>query len=213
MKFDDLLSLVGDLSHFDLATLVQLTDERRGTLTNQLYRFSRAGKIVPLRRGMYVLAERYRRTAVQPAELAGTMYRPSYLSGPWALSYYGLIPEGVPVFTSVTTRSPKRFDNVFGSYLYRHVQLSLFFGYSPVDLGGRLVSVASPEKALVDYWYLEAGEWTEERMRQLRLAVNDSLDRKKLFEITNQTSQPRLLRAFERWERVAAEGMDGEIDL
>ena len=114
MHFDQLMSLVGTLPWFDLATVIQLTGERRATVTNQMHRFGKAGKVVGLRRGMYVLGERYRRTAVQPAELAGAIYGPSYLSCAWALAYYGIIPESVSVFTSVTSRTPRRFANPFG---------------------------------------------------------------------------------------------------
>ncbi len=150
MKFDILLRLVRSLPCFDLATVVQLTGERRESVIHQLYRFSKAGKIIALRRGMYALAEPYRTVAVQPAELAGMLYRPSYLSDVWALAYYGIIPEGVSVFTSVTTRRPRQFRNAFGEYRYKNVKNSMFFAYSSVELMGRKVMLATPEKALVD---------------------------------------------------------------
>jgi hypothetical protein len=35
-----------------------LPDERRESLVNQLYRFTKAGKLIPLRRGMHVLSEK-----------------------------------------------------------------------------------------------------------------------------------------------------------
>lgn len=213
MKLDELLILVGKLPWFDLATLVQLTDERRETLTNQLYRFSKKGKIIPLRRGMYVLAERYRKTPVQPAELAAALYYPSYLSHTWALSYYGIIPEGAPVFTSVTTRTPKCFQNVFGAFQYRNVKREFFFGFSPIQVSGRKVLIATPEKALVDYWYLESGEWHDDRMREMRSARIDILDIKRLEAIVEQVGKPRLQRAFKTWDRIIRDEIDGEIEI
>ena len=56
-------------------------------------------------RGMYTFADRYRRVPVSPAALANALYSPSYVSGLWALGFYGLIPEGVSSYTSVTTRT------------------------------------------------------------------------------------------------------------
>ena len=213
MKFDELLILVGKQPWFDLATLVQLTDERREALTNQLYRFSKQLKIIPLRRGMYTVAERYRKTPLQPAELAAALYHPSYLSHAWALSYYGIIPEGAPVFTSVTTRTPKSFRNAFGEFQYRNVKRDFFFGFSPVEISGRKVLIATPEKALVDYWHLEPGEWDDDRIRETRSARVDLLDIKRLETVVLQYGKPRLLRAFKTWDRITRDEIDGEIEI
>ena len=53
---------------------------------------------------------------------ANALHAPSYLSGPWALSFYGVIPESVPVYTSVTTRTPREYENPFGVFSYRNVK-------------------------------------------------------------------------------------------
>jgi predicted transcriptional regulator of viral defense system len=57
-----------------------------------------------------------------PAVLASQIYRPSYLSFHWALGYYGLIPERAVVYTSATTRVPRRFENALGRFRYIHVK-------------------------------------------------------------------------------------------
>lgn len=213
MTFDALVGLVGSLSCFDLAMVVQLTGERRQSVTNQLSRLVKAGKVTALRRGLYVLAEHYRRTSVQPAELAGLIYRPSYLSGLWALSFYGLIPEGVPVFTSVTSRSPRRFTNSFGAFYYRHLKQSLFFGAKPMLISGRRVMVASPEKALVDHWHLNSGEWSVARMREMRFSPTPVINSKKLKAMLNEIDMPRLYRAYEVWRIVLNENNVAEVIL
>jgi hypothetical protein len=211
MKFGELLRLVQHLPWFDLATLVQLTDERRETLITQLHRFARAEKIVPLRRGMYLLAPPYRQVPARPAELANALLRPSYLSELWALSYHGVIPESVPVYTSVTTRTTRRYANPLGEFRYRNVKQPLFFGYSPVQLGGRKVLLASPEKALIDLWHLERGEWTARRMREMRLAGGGLLRSGTLERMVRRIGKPRLLRALEVWRQHGRE--EGEVEL
>jgi len=207
------MRMVGSLPWFDLATVVQLSGERRQTVTQQLHRFVMGGTVIPLRRGMYVLAERYRRSPVQPAELAGVIYRPSYLSGLWALSYYGLIPESVSVFTSVTSRSPRCFVNAIGEYRYQHVKRSLFFGAHPLLISGRKVMVASPEKALIDHWHLTRGEWTTGRMREMRFATNEMVDAEKLESMLSVLGMPRLLRAYRVWHSILSEEQLGEVVL
>ena len=69
MRLDAALDVLGAMPFFDLATVVQLTQESRASLVEQLHRWCRAGKLVPLRRGMYTFADRYRRVAMWPAAL------------------------------------------------------------------------------------------------------------------------------------------------
>ncbi|MFH2005635.1 MAG: hypothetical protein ABI333_03500 [bacterium] len=213
MKFDKLLSLVRPLPWFDLATVVQLVDEPRQTVLNQLSRFTRSGKLISLRRGSYILAERYRLIALRPTELAGALYRPSYLSDVWALSYHGLIPESVTELTSVTTRTPKRFENALGVFSYRNVKQSMFFGYAPVQISGRRALVADAEKALVDHWHLTPGEWTLERTREMRFERQDTVDVDRLEAMIRRIGKPRLVRAFEAWDQVTRNAADGEREV
>ncbi|RKX73479.1 MAG: hypothetical protein DRP60_11810, partial [Spirochaetes bacterium] len=83
MVFDKFIDLTSSIPYFDMAAVVQLTDDSRRTITNQLYRWSEAGKIIQLRQGMYTLADRYRQVTLSPAALANNLYRPSYLSSHW----------------------------------------------------------------------------------------------------------------------------------
>ena len=201
MKFDDLISMLGDHSLFDLATVVQLSDEGRKKIRTQLYRWRKAGKLLSLRRGMYALAERYRRTPVHPAELANQLYRPSYLSGLWALGFYGLIPEMVVTYTSVTTRVPRRFNNAFGTYRYFNIKRPCFFGYRVAEVGQRKILLADPEKALLDLWHLGKGEWTSERMEEMRFQNVEIVDNDRLEQYAARFVSPRLFRAAEVWNK------------
>jgi predicted transcriptional regulator of viral defense system len=213
MNFDALVSLVGELEWFDLATLTQLTSERRATISNQLFRLAKAGRILALRRGMYALAPRYRRVPLQPAALANALYRPSYLSELWALSFHGLIPESVPVYTSVTARLPKRFQNDVGEFAYRNVKQELFFGYRPVQLSGRSVLIATPEKALFDFFHLSRGEWTSARMQEMRFSSAAGVGPKRLGALAEHVGSPRLRRAAALWANAVHEARKGEVEL
>lgn len=198
---------------FDLATVVQLTEESHAATVGQLHRWSRAGKLVPLRRGLYTLADRYRRAPVSPAALANALYTPSYLSGLWALGFYGLIPEGVTACTSVTTRTPRRFDNPFGAFRYTAIKRSFFFGYRIVSIAGAEVVIARAEKALLDLFHLSRGEWDRPRMIEMRFQQHECIDRRRLLAYAHRMGKPRILRAVRVWCECgdAAEG-DG-VDL
>ncbi len=213
MRFDAFVDLVGSLPCFDLATVVQLTGEPRQSVTNQLWRWCQAEKLIPLRRGMYTLADRYRRVPLSPAVLANTLYHPSYLSDVWALSHFGLIPESVPSWTCVTTRKTKTFTNPVGRFVYHNVKQDFFFGYQALPIAGDDIIVATAEKALLDFFHLRPGEWTKARIAEMRFQQTDIVDRPALRNMAARMGKPRLLRAVDVWQQVCDETDEGSIEL
>ena len=213
MKYDDLVRKLGKQGWFDFPTLVQLSGEKRHSLQVQVYRWLRAGKLLTLRRGMYALPERYRRTPVNPVLLANRIYAPSYLSCHWALGYHGMIPERVVEFTSVTTRRPQRFENGFGTFSYRHIKQPAFFGYRREEVDGSSVSIAKPEKALLDLWHLEQGPWTRERMIEMRFQSCERVHAETMIRYAERYDSPRLLAATHVWLDVARERGEEGVEL
>ena len=213
MNFDSFMEILAGQPFFDLATVVQLSGENRAQVRTQLYRWARAGKLVPLRRGMYTLADRYRKAPLNPAELANHIYRPSYLSGLWALGFYGLIPEKVATFTSVTSRVPRRFENPLGLFEYRHLKQSAFFGYRVVEVSASKVLLAEPEKALLDLWHLGKGRWTEKRMGEMRFQNQDVVDQARLEQYAIVFDSPRMQRAARTWNALARVDREGTVEL
>ena len=213
MRLEEVADLLGATPWFDLATVIQLIGEPRRDVVNQLYRWSRAGKLIPLRRGMYALADRYRRVPVPPAALANALCFPSYLGGLWALGYYGLIPEAVPVYTSVTTRGPTHFENAFGTFRYTAIKRSMFFGYHSVTVAGREALVATAEKALLDLFHLHPGEWDRRRMTEMRFQQTDLVDRDRLCVFARRIGKPRITRAVDTWLACSAEQEAEGVEL
>jgi len=179
----------------NLPAIILLTGEKRSNVLNTLARWKREGRIISLRRGYYTLPN-----AVKPpttALIANEIYRPSYLSLEWALSFYGIIPDAVFSCTSVTTRLGKRFSNKFGTFYYRHIKPATYWGFTQRMIGGFKIRVADPEKALLDYWHLHSGEWTQSRMEAMRLQQMDTIDATKLRRYSQRWNSPRLGRAVE----------------
>lgn len=134
MKFDQLVQIAGNLSFFDLPTLVQLSGEPKKHLSIQLSQWRKLNKIIQLRRGLYSLSDPYRKAPLSLLHLANELYRPSYLSGIWALAYYGLIPEKVTTFTSVTTRVTRTFQNSLGLFTYSSLKKWRTFQFGSPNL-------------------------------------------------------------------------------
>ncbi len=131
MKFSELLAVVGDEPVFETALLlagqVDAADVRR-----QLSRWETAGHLYQVRRGLYALAPPFARCQPHPFLVANRMVRGSYVSLQTALAYYGLIPEGTPIVTSVTTTRPGAWKTPLGDFNFRKIKVELFFGYELV---------------------------------------------------------------------------------
>jgi len=137
---------------------------------NNLRRWEKQGKLIRLRQGFYTFPT-VTEHGDAPFYFANKIYAPSYISLESALSFHGIIPEGVIQITSVTARKTKIFQNNLGSYIYRSIKPDLMFGYTiqQSTLSHRWsIMMASPEKALLDYLYLNPHYDSKQDMLELR---------------------------------------------
>ena len=118
---------------------------------DKIYRLVKEGKLFPITKGLYEDD-----AFVSGKYLASVISGPSYLSFEYALSYYGLIPEAVYVYTSATfaKKKKKTYTNAFGTFTYEDVPNAVFpLGIKIVESDGYVMHIASPEKALCDKLY------------------------------------------------------------
>ena len=203
MDFARLLEIVGDEQVFDTGLLLA-GDVDPNHVRRQLSRWTKAGRIIQLRRGLYSLAAPYRKGKAHPFSIANRMQRGSYVSCQSALAYFGLIPEYVPATISVSSSRPKKWNTAMGTFIFRHIKVELLFGYSFEDLGGgNSAFVAKPEKALLDLIHLTPRADDEAFLKELRLQNFDRLDLNVLKILAVQSSRPKLLRAAELVSRIS----------
>ncbi len=158
------------------------------------------------------MADIYRKAPLSPLRLANEMYKPSYLSGAWALSYYDLIPEKAVTYTSVTTRVTRSFQNKLGTYAYSSLKKEFFFGFVFTQIDGG-VWIAEPEKALLDYWHLMRGEWTKERLMEMRFQNEEQLNWDKLEHYVDKWESPRLKMVLGRFKKIFETNTEGYSTL
>ncbi|HEX3554018.1 MAG TPA: hypothetical protein VIA62_12400 [Thermoanaerobaculia bacterium] len=201
MRFEDLLGSIGSIGSepvFETGLLlagdVDPVDVRR-----QLSRWTRAGRLYQLRRGLYALAPPFQKVLPHPFLVANRLVPGSYVSLQSALAHFALIPEYVPVTTSITTGRPGRWDTPLGLYDFRHLQVDLFTGFLKTGLaGGQEAFLATAEKALLDLVYLEPDADSPEYLAELRLQNLEILDKTELRRLAAASGKPKLLRAAER---------------
>jgi len=168
MKYEHLVELGNKMPVIE--TKMLLKGGRGGRYAKvQISRLVRSGKLVQIRRGLYLLPPAYRKIRIFEPFLANMIKRPSYLSLEKSLEYHGVIPEAVPVFTSVTTKRPASFKTRIGRFSYNHVKTSLFWGYAPVTIDRQTALIALPEKAVLDLFYLRNERVTRGYIKEMRL--------------------------------------------
>ena len=113
----------------------------------------------------------------------------------------------------MTTRPPQRFENPFGLFDYRNIKQASFFGYRTVRDGTVDILVADPEKALLDHWHLNEGEWTDGRLEEMRYQNAERVDAERLRAYAARYRSPRLERAVGQWMAFATAAQEGTVRL
>ena len=136
---------------FDYQTLLDVLKDYarpRDKITDLI----RKGIIIRVKKGLYVLGDRFRTRPFSKELLANLVYGPSYISLEYALQYYGMIPERVEAVTSVTTGRSRRFMTPLGLFIYRNIPISAFhLGMTRIEYDDTTAFLmATPEKALCD---------------------------------------------------------------
>ena len=114
-------------------------------------RLVREGKLLRIRRGLYVVSPKVSGQRLSEFVIANHIYGPSYISMQSALRFYGLIPEAVYSLTSVTTKVSKTFATPLGNFNYTHASDPYYpIGVTSLEEEGAYFLMATREKALCD---------------------------------------------------------------
>lgn len=197
MRYSNLLDIVGDDPVFE-TSLLAAGDISPYQAQRRLSDWTKAGKVNPLRRGLFVLPKSARTIEPHPFVIANRLVCGSYISLEMALSYYSLIPEYVAVITCITTGRPREWENEFGRFQYHHIQPRYFFGMEyRLITKDQYAYIAYPEKALLDFIYLRKGGDSADFIRSLRLQNLEQINLERLKQFANRFNKPKLYRAAE----------------
>ena len=162
------------------------------------------GYLIRIRNGWYTFPEYADKTDVS-LYAANRIYQPSYISLHYALNFYGLIPEFVAQITSVSTLKTQKFSSSLGEFSYQNMMPERFFGYELKKTNHLEIRFATPEKALLDLFYLYPMYNTAEEIEQLRLNTSfmkKLVDIKKLNEYCRRMKNGYLTARIELMKKV-----------
>ena len=173
----------------EVAFALELKPESAAVLCN---RYVKKGLLTRLKRGLYARTEALQNLGqVEFFQIANLLQVPSYISLTTALSYYGLTTQVQRnFFESVCIKRTKTFERGELTFSYVKINPRLYGGFKK-EKG---VFIASPEKAILDAFYLAS-------MGRYPLDVS-SLDMTKLDEQSlAQLSRMYPRRAIKHFER------------
>ena len=196
---------------FKSYTVISVNEVRKadsGFNLRRLVEWQGKGYIKKIIRGYYIFADLKLDENVL-FEIANRIYSPSYISLEMALSYYHMIPESVYGLTSATSRKTMVFETELGDFIYHTVRPRLLFGYKLVNYSGKKFKIAEPEKALLDYFYLNTSIRSEDDFAGMRIGKDQyfaQVDETRLVAYLNefqQTSLAKRVRNFMRYMKNA----------
>jgi predicted transcriptional regulator of viral defense system len=135
----------------DYAVLRSLFSDYRSP-RNKIANLEQSGKIIRLKRGIYVVSPKVSKQLLSVELVANHIYGPSYVSMESALRYYGLIPEQVYTIRSMTPNRAKDFENPIGKFEYITVNENYYStGIKQHTVENKYTFlIATREKALCD---------------------------------------------------------------
>lgn len=130
----------------------------------QVNRALKAGELLRVKRGLYVLANKFRDYPVHPFALAQQLVPGSYVSAESALGYHGWIPEAVRSVLSMTaTGKSVSYEHVLlGKYEFQRMTVQSGYFLQAVtryELQHQVALIADPLRALLDLVYLRKLPW------------------------------------------------------
>lgn len=200
MKYIELKELLKDFTVFSLNDIKRVDDSFYRSRLNE---WQKKGYIKKIVKGYYIFSDLEISENVL-YEIANRIYAPSYVSLEIALSYYNLIPESVYGITSVSTRKTYKFKTPIAEFSYRKIKPELFFGYELVTYNGKVYKIASIEKTILDYFYLNPHLNTKNDFVGIRIDKNsffEQVKKERLFHFLKLFSQKSLTKRINLfWE-------------
>lgn len=195
MNVNLLKTQLKDLPYLDKVKLSQILRKEGENLNYWIKKLIKDKMLIPLKKGFYASAYFLLTLESTPSEkekyleyLANLLRYPSYISLEYLLSKYGLIPEAVFAITSITLKSSRTFSTPLGNFIYRKIKSDYFNNFNSEEFKDKKIYLATPAKALFDFFYFKKFFSTQEMRWQLTegFRINwDNLDLKNKKDLEN----------------------------
>jgi len=149
---DEVSLRYGDIITFDQVLNIFGEDYSRAYLKRIMSQLVKNGWLVRLKKGEYFVTDlsNLGTTSLSVYFLANYYVQDSYVSFGQALQYHGMYDQLLATVTSISLKQHKKVTLGGINYRYIKTQEKYHYGYREVRVDGRIVRVATAEKALID---------------------------------------------------------------
>jgi predicted transcriptional regulator of viral defense system len=168
-----------------------------------LHRWMAGGKIIRLKKGLYMTSRFYEQHSGDypfSAAVSAILVPQSYLSLEFVLQQHNLLTEITYPVTSVTTKNTHTIVNRIGTFWYRHIRDGLYRGFTITEYFGIRIAQASFAKALFDTLYLRPVPASFRALKlnlaeELRLNLDEfsSTDREEFTRLVEESKSRKML--------------------
>jgi predicted transcriptional regulator of viral defense system len=130
--------------------------------SRRLFEWKQKGYLIKLTNKWYVFSNVAKTDGLNYL-ISNSICQPSYISLETALCFYQLILDKAPAdsfgensIQAITKHKTVIYHNDRGTYSYRKIKPEFYFGFDTVEIDGKPIQMANPEKALIDYMYFNA---------------------------------------------------------
>ncbi len=156
-------------------------------------RLCKRGDLIRLKNGFFVIREKIKDQPVPYEQIANLLHGPSYISYEWALSYYGMIPEGVYVVTSASAIKSIDYTTPLATFEYSYLSHARYaIGIDQKENASGNFLIATPEKALADLVHKKSSHLNSKELiidlvegRRIDEEMLKNLDKSLLAEIAS----------------------------
>jgi len=178
-----IVSSLEALPYFTITAVKQLSGENSTpeNLRNTLSRWMRTGKIIQLKRGVYMSRRFFETHHSEPdfrPMISAIILPQSYLSLDFVLQAEGILTDVTYPVSAITPKQTRTIENSLGVFSYRNIKRELYSGFNLSEILGISIARASRSKALFDFLYfkplpLERRSKNYRLTESLRLNVDD----------------------------------------
>ena len=130
---------------------------KKNSAYNRIQKLYKLGWLLRIKKGLYLIVDNITSRSMNTMSLlriAQALHKNSYISLNWALNYYQMFDQYSHNIISINYQISKKYK--FSEQNFRFIKISkkYYFGFTQIREEGKLINIASREKALIDYLYL-----------------------------------------------------------
>ncbi|MFH0923548.1 MAG: hypothetical protein V1825_02330 [Candidatus Falkowbacteria bacterium] len=125
---------------------------------NRIQVLYEAGWFLRIKKGLYLIIESMASRSVSDISLliiAQAINKDSYISLHSALNHYQMFDQYAKIVVVINYKFSKKYKFENHEFHFAKIAKKYFFGFTQIRQAGKLVNIATAEKALIDYLYLD----------------------------------------------------------